>query len=313
MRTLTDTPGLNNQGDIAIWHSESAGLMPGVVFHGKETITIAGEKDFSLVYPADINDQLTVVGTLQEPQDLRFTRAFRWSDNHLEILESLGGAYSSATAVNAAGDTVGSAQTTSGTRHAVLWRTKDPIDLGLLAQGDYSSARDINDKSEVVGEANLIPNGKPQAFLWRAGKMRQLPKLPGGAICSAQALNNGGAIIGSCDLPNGPAHGVMWRNGSIRDLGTLGDEDAPSTALDINARAQVVGTSEASADKLRAFLWEKGEMVNLNKLIAPNSGWLLLVASRINDKGEILGRGYFHGYIHAFVLVPDQVRGTDKK
>src|SRR6204780_6012233 len=38
VRTLTDTPGLNNHGDMAIWHAETASLMPGVGFHGKETI-----------------------------------------------------------------------------------------------------------------------------------------------------------------------------------------------------------------------------------------------------------------------------------
>ena len=58
VRTLTDTPGLNNHGDMAIWHAETASLMPGVVFHGKDTISIEGEKDFPLVYPADINDRL---------------------------------------------------------------------------------------------------------------------------------------------------------------------------------------------------------------------------------------------------------------
>ena len=30
--------------------------MPGVIFHGQDAISIEGEKDFSLVYPADIND-----------------------------------------------------------------------------------------------------------------------------------------------------------------------------------------------------------------------------------------------------------------
>jgi probable HAF family extracellular repeat protein len=306
VRTLIDTPGLNNQGDIAIWHSVSASLMAGMVLHGKETISIEGEKDFSLVYPADINDQLTVVGTLQQPQDLRFTHAFKWSNNHLQILESIGGPYSSASAVNAAGKVVGSAQTPGKTRHAVLWSGNQPRDLGLLGQGDYSAARDINDKNDVVGEANLIPNGKPEAFLWHTGKMQLLPRLPGGTICSAQAINNGGLITGSCDLPNGTAHAVMWRKGSVEDLGTLGDDDAPSTALDINAQAQVVGTSEATSDHLRAFLWEKGKMINLNQRIPPHSGWLLLVASRINDKGEILGRGYYRGSIHAFLLEPDQ-------
>jgi probable HAF family extracellular repeat protein len=305
VRTLTDTPGLNNHGDMAIWHAETASLMPGLVFHGNDTISIEGEKNFTLVYPTDINDRLTVVGNLQEPQDLRFTMAFKWTDQKLEILESLGGAYSSASAVNAAGDVVGSAETRSGEKHAVLWRTKQPRDLGLLAQGDYSSARDINDKDDIVGEANLVPNGKPQAFFWHAGKMKQLPNLPGGTICSAQAINNSGAIIGSCDLHNSSTqHGVIWRNGSIQDLGTLGDEYAPTTALDINNLGQVVGNS-SDDDKLRAFLWENGKIINLNKLIAPDSGWTLLVASRINDKGEIIGRGYFHRTIHAFMLQPD--------
>jgi probable HAF family extracellular repeat protein len=313
VRTLTDTPGLNNHGDIALWHSVTASLMPGLVVHGKETITIEGEKDFSLVFPADLNDQLTVVGTLQQPQDLRFTHAFKWSDHHLQILESLGGPYSTATAVNAAGEVVGSAQLKGGTRHAVLWQANQPRDLGVLSQGDYSSARDLNDKSEVVGEANVVRNGQPQAFLWRAGKIQQLPGLPGGTDCSAQAINNAGVITGSCELPSSTRHAVLWRNGAIKDLGTLGDEDAPSTALDINAQTQVVGTSEATSDHLRAFLWEKGKMINLNQLIAPHTGWLLLVASRINDKGEILGRGYFHGYIHAFVLEPNPVRAPNDK
>ena len=107
VRTLTETPGLNNHGDMAIWHSENASLMPGVLFHGTETIPIEGDKDFPLVYPSDINDRLTVVGTLQAAQDLRFTHAFKWSDKHMEILESVGGPYSSASAVNAAGDVVG--------------------------------------------------------------------------------------------------------------------------------------------------------------------------------------------------------------
>ena len=312
VRTLTDTPGLNNQGDIAIWHSVSASLMPGMVLHAGHTISIEGNQDFSLVYPADINDHLTVVGTLQRPQDLRFTQAFKWSAGHLQMLPSIGGPYSSARAVNAGGEVVGHAQTASGARHAVLWRMNQPRDLGLLAQGDYSGADDINNKGDVVGEANLVPGGKPQAFLWSAGRMQQLPKLPGGSVCSAQAINNNGVITGSCDLPNGVAHGVMWRNGSIEDLGTLGDDDAPTTALDINSRGQIVGMSSID-DRLRAFLWENGKMINLNRLIPPDSGWTLLVASRINDKGEILGRGYYHRAIHAFLLEPDQPAATHTK
>jgi probable HAF family extracellular repeat protein len=98
---------------------------------------------------------------------------------------------------------------------------------------------------------------------------------------------------------------VIWRNGSVEDLGTLGNEDAPSTALDINDQVEVVGTSETEG-KLAAFLWERGKMIDLNKAIPPRSGWLLQVASRINNKGEILGRGYVGGAIHAFLLQPEK-------
>jgi probable HAF family extracellular repeat protein len=314
VRTLTDTPGLNNRGDVATWHSVTASEAPGlVILHSNETMSIEGEQDFSLVYPADINDRLTVVGTLQQPQDLRFTHAFKWSDHHLQILPSLGGPYASAAAINAAGDVVGSAQTPAKTRHAVLWQANQTRDLGLLEGGDYSAARDLNDKRDIVGDANVVPNGQPQAFLWRAGEMHKLPIVKGGTYCTAQAINNAGVITGSCDLPNGSRHGVVWRNGALTDLGTLGDEDAPSTSLDINAQGQVVGTSEAISDHLRAFLWENGKIINLNKLISKQSGWTLLVASRINDKGEILGRGYYKGSIHAFLLEPVQPAGNVKK
>jgi probable HAF family extracellular repeat protein len=309
VRTLVNTPGLSPHGDLAVWDHPQASLIQGIVFHGKESLPILGEKDFSLVFPADINDSLTVVGSLQIPQDLRFTRAFQWSDNHLEMLDSIGGTYSAANAINEAGEIVGSADAGTGERHAVLWQVKsdhklEARDLGLLGQGDFSDARDINNHSDIVGEANIVPKGKPRAFLWHDGRMKQLTNLPGGTFCSAQAINDKGEITGWCDVPNGTSHGVIWKNGHITDLGSLGDDDSPSTALDINSKGQVVGTSEISDSKLRAFLWQNGQLLNLNQAVPPKSGWLLLVASRINDRGEIAGRGFFHGSIHAFLLQP---------
>lgn len=305
VRTLTDTPGLNNRGDVAIWHSVTASQMPGVVMHGQDSIWIEGVKGFPLVYPADINDQMVVAGTVQAELDLRFTHAFRWANQKMELLESLGGPYSTGLAINMAGVVAGSAQAGNGARHAAVWRAKQPRDLGLLGGGDYSSARVINDQGDVAGEANVVPNGKPQAFFWHAGKMQQLPTLPGGTTCSAQAINNRDVVIGSCDLPNGLGHGVIWRNGSVEDLGIIGEPDeATSLALDINSRNQVVGVAQPEDGKLKAFLWEKGKMIDLNQVIDPDSGWRLLVASRINDKGEILGRGYLKGSIHLFILEP---------
>jgi probable HAF family extracellular repeat protein len=305
VRTLTDTPGLNNHGDIAIWHPVTASQMPGEIICGDETIPIPGPKDFPLVYPADINEQQVVAGTVQAEVDLRLTHAFRWTNNRMELLDSLGGPYSIGLAINAAGVVAGSAQASGGARHAAVWQGKQPRDLGLLARGDYSSAHDINNAGDAVGEANIVPSGKPQAFLWHGGKMQQLAGLPGGTTCSAQALNNSGAIVGTCDGSRGLGHGVIWRNGSVEDLGIIGEPDeGTSQPLDINSSDQVVGVAAPEDGHFRAFLWEKGRLVDLNTLVDPHSGWRLLVASRINDKGEILGRGYYKNYIHAFVLEP---------
>ena len=304
VRTLVNTPGLNEQGALAIWKAAPTGVIKGIVVSPAATQNIVGTDQFPFVYPADINGSSTVVGLLQRPQDLRFTRAFKWSHGELKVLPNLDGLYASATAINAAGSVVGSAQTRANTRHAVLWQASSAKDLGLLANGDYSSARDINDKGEVVGEANVSPNGKPRAFMWNGDTMHELPRLPGGTYCSGQALNNTGDAVGSCDLPEGPAHAVLWKSGQVKDLGTLGDEDSPSTALDINAKGQIVGSSEITDGKLRAVLWQSGRLTDLNTQVDPHSGWLLLVASRINDRGEIAGRGMYHGAIHAFVLQP---------
>lgn len=307
VRTLTNTPGLNALGDVALWQTTGATGTRAALIRGTQTTELPGTREFSIVYPADLNEQATVVGALQAPKDMRFTRAFQWDKGSLTDLPTLGGKYAAAMAINRTGTIVGSAQTNSGAFHAVLWSSKTPQDLGVLDHGDYSEARDINNSGHVVGESNTTPSGKPRGFFWKDNFLHELAGIPGGTLCSAQAINDKDEIVGACDRPDGVSHAVLWRKNKPLDLGVLGDdEDSPSTALDINLRSQIVGTSEIAEGKLRAFLWEDGHMLNLNDLVPKDSGWLLLVASRINDSGQIMGRGYFKGAIHAFLLVPHE-------
>jgi hypothetical protein len=51
----------------------------------------------------------------------------------------------------------------------------------------------------------------------------------------------------------------------------------------------VVGTSSGSPDGLRAFIWDGGDLIDLNDLADPAYEGTLLVAGHINDAGVITG------------------------
>jgi hypothetical protein len=48
-------------------------------------------------------------------------------------------------------------------------------------------------------------------------------------------------------------------------------------------------------------------MLDLNDLIAPGLGWILLEGRALNDAGQITGYGTIGGQTHAFVLTPVMV------
>ena len=120
-----------------------------------------------------------------------------------------------------------------------------------------------------------------------------------------------GATPAAGSAGSGQARWVMT------DLGTLGGDF--STAIDLNERGQVVGTSRTASRKHRVFLWEKGRMLDLGsvpeEVVVPNvllnergqvvwspNGrdsvmWedgivrkLGLRANAINDRGQIVGQ-----------------------
>jgi probable HAF family extracellular repeat protein len=88
-------------------------------------------------------------------------------------------------------------------------------------------------------------------------------------------------------------------------LGSL-DDDPCSFPWSINARGQVVGTSNGCTDPNRPFLWENGgPMVNLNDLIVPGSEINMRFPMQINDHGEIGGFGRLpNGDFRVVLLIP---------
>jgi probable HAF family extracellular repeat protein len=159
------------------------------------------------------------------------------------------------------------------------------IDLGTLPGGSNSWAYGINDNGQVVGESdespilnpNLNPNFRLKSF----------------------------SLFGT--------HAFLWTEGiGMVDLGHLGG--GFSRALAINNNAVVVGNSTVINGAHHAFRWtQAGGMIDLNTVLPRNSGWVLLAAWDINDKGQITGEGLHNGANHAFRFNPPELVNTARE
>lgn len=218
----------------------------------------------------------------------------------------------------------------------------DPSVQRLLSEhGTISSCADTS-----VADPNF-PNINPflpsdftgsteHAFEWENGVLNDLGALPGGNNSCESWVSGNGLIAGESE--NGlidpvlgvPAvNAVLWKEGRIINLGTLGGNE--SFAIGVNNRGEAVGAAaNAIPDPLsffgfgtqtRAFLWQNGVMQDLGTLGGPDA-----FAIAINDRGQVLGFSFIdstpnpttgqptgagflwdHGKIQA---IPDPLGGT---
>jgi probable HAF family extracellular repeat protein len=178
-------------------------------------------------------------------------------------------------------------------------------DLGALANGTRATASGMNNRGQVAGTSNLADDFTFHAFLWDKAKLADFGTL-GGDFVEVIGLNEAGEIVGQAQLPNTQKiHAFLATNGVMTDLGTP-DGNACSAAISINVKVQIVGSSDdCSGNNGRAFLWEKGHMIDLNAFVPSYSALTLTQAALINDRGEIAAQGILpNGDQRAVLLVP---------
>ncbi len=145
-----------------------------------------------------------------------------------------------------------------------------------------------------------------------------------GKVSEAVAINERGQIVGRSEtnLKYGGGyterHAVLWQNGVMTDLGTLGGHG--SEAVAINQSGQVIGSGDTtklvlpgdtlSGQTPHAFLWQKGKMTDLGTLGGRESD-----AVAINGRGQVVGASDTKtksagGYItsHAFLWENGRMR-----
>jgi probable HAF family extracellular repeat protein len=86
-------------------------------------------------------------------------------------------------------------------------------------------------------------------------------------------------------------HAFEWRNGAITDLGSLAGPDFCSLAGSVNARGEIVGTSEINAvdpllgvNEIHGVTWKNGEILDVGTL-----GGTISIAVGINHSGQVIG------------------------
>lgn len=238
---------------------------------------------------ADLNERGTVVGSSEtRVEEAVFTRAVRWDADadpdetptpvSLPTLRSDGRGNSEATAVDARGTVVGSAQDADWGWQAVRWLDDETVEpLGTLGDGPTNSrAHGIDNRGTVVGHAST-EGDVVRAFRWtESDGMRELGTLrsDGEGRSVATAAADDGSVVGYSETDDGPVHAFRWteREG-MTDLGTLDGDDA-STAFDATPTT-VVGRSLQSADfaTRTATLWTDDRRVELGTFRADNSGY----------------------------------------
>jgi probable HAF family extracellular repeat protein len=151
-------------------------------------------------FAQDVNRRGLVAGNaMNAAGDLR---AVVWDRGRITDLGDLGGGGGSiAFAVNDRGQVLGESMATDGTSHRFRWENGTLTDLGVVE--DYTAARDLNNRGDVVGTFRAEPDRYPctcRAGLWRDGVLTDL-----GSLGTVEAwmpsfptdINNRGTVVGA--------------------------------------------------------------------------------------------------------------------
>jgi probable HAF family extracellular repeat protein len=300
--------GINNKGEVVGYSFQGEDYQAFLYSSSDQSLTDVGSLGGKINAACAINDAGQVTGYSQDGNGNLL--AFVFSRNQpIASLGTLDGASTSeAFGINNTGAVVGDSQSGNQSHRPVLFSNGSVQDLGLGRSNELDAletAYAINDAGHIVGR-HSAGNNAFHAFLFVNGNTTDFRTL-GGANGEALAINKNGLVVGDSDTADGLAHAFIFDHSQLKDLGTLPGFDNASYARGINNSGDIVGESD-SADQKRAFLFTKGQLLELDKLAEnlSEAGFNSLdVAFGINDKGWIVGYGTTSDNLTAaFVAVP---------
>jgi probable HAF family extracellular repeat protein len=301
--------GINNKGEVVGYSFQGEDYRAFLYSSSDQSLTDVGSLGGKINAACAISDAGQVTGYSQDRNGnlLAFVYSRKQPIASLGTLD--GASTSEAFGINNSGAVVGDSQSGNQSHRPVLFSNGSVQDLGLGGSNEsdaFETAFAIDDAGQIVGR-HSAGNNAFHAFVFSNGSTTDLSTL-GGANGEALAINKHGLVVGDSDTADGPAHAFVFDHSQVKDLGALPGFDNASFARGINSSGDIVGESD-SADQKRAFLYTKGQLVELDKLAENLSevGFVSLdVAYGINDKGWIVGYGTTSDNLTAaFIAVPE--------
>ena len=315
--------GVNNKGQVA-----GTSLLPdGKTFHGffysngkmTDLGTLGGDQSEARA----INDAGEVTGKAEIKGKNEQSHAFLWQEGKMTSLGTSRADDSDGLAINSAGQVVGRiARGGQLASHACFWKEGKVVTVDNTDYHAGSESNALNSLGQIVGTVReagrtttspyILTFFADHAVLWKKGKMSDLT--PASTEASlANAINDSGEIVGAISVgPDRALHVCSWQNGRMTDLGTLAGQD--TVAFAVNGTGLIVGGTNPfnieengkeygdPDEPQHAFCCSKGQMIDLNDLIDPASGWELSDAHGVSDTNYVTGTGIYKGQLHAYLL-----------
>lgn len=289
-----------NENASSVGTSGGAGLRFATVWNRAGTPAALARPAIAIFSRAtDINNCGAVVGAVDTSgaKDLTGLRATRWSSaGKFKLLLPENGFDSDALSINDSGWVTGIRFNGSTFTPFVLSARGRLLTPAPLAEGDDFELLSINRRNAAAGfDAG---EGGTFAVRWSEGVgVENLGLLPGGTFSASAAINDYGMVGGVADDASGTSRAVRWAiDGTIIELESLDKAAYSDSQGGINNRGYSVGVTVFEGANLddfnsqRATLWTRnGKPFNLNRLIAPRSGYTLLTATGISNSGAIYG------------------------
>lgn len=260
-------------------------------------------------YAAEINGKGVVVGWAEAKNG--DTRPALWRDGRISDLDTGSGWSAWATEINDHGQVIGLVHAVwddeeegyASSRFGFVWERGSLTGLHGMddrAQDEPGSSqvRALNERGKMVGWVAGSDGDIPYEWNVPTARGRGYYPFHDGVPLSktrwgrAYDINERGQVVGeSYRSWRGPTHAASWQNGKVTDLGTLPGR-TQSSAVAVNDRGLIIGSSfnrvgeygERKA-RMRAFLWQKGKMLDLGTIAGlPHSS-----AVALNESGQVVG------------------------